>query len=81
MRWRNIGTGGYKSRLSELKKMPAHDLLGVAQGASMADLKAAYVRLVRALHPDQADEFMAPYNQEVLKLVNAAYESLRKRNR
>ncbi|WP_375692114.1 hypothetical protein [Pseudooceanicola sp. LIPI14-2-Ac024] len=38
------------------------------------------MQLVKTYHPDGSDVFMTQYNQEVLKLINSAYEKLSKQN-
>lgn len=50
-----------------------YDTLGVAQGASEADIKKAYRKLARQYHPDINKEAGA---EEKFKEVNAAYEIL-----
>lgn len=79
MRWRELNRG-YTDRLSALSAMTPHERLGVPPDASLEEVKAAYIRLVKAYHPDGSDRFMMKYNQEVLKLINAAYEILRERS-
>jgi curved DNA-binding protein CbpA len=76
MRWRDLNQS-YKDRLASLSAMTPHERLGVPPGASPVEIKAAYIRLVKAYHPDSSDPFMIKHNQEVLKLINAAYEILR----
>jgi curved DNA-binding protein CbpA len=78
MRWRNL-KGGYKDRLTALSAMTPHERLGVRPDASLNEIKAAYIRLVKAYHPHGSDRFMIKHNQEVLKLINAAYKILRER--
>ncbi len=69
---------GYADRLAALSAMRPHELFGVNVDASPEEIKAAYIRMVKAYHPDTSDPFMARHNQEVLKLVNIAYEKLEK---
>lgn len=76
MRWRNFGEG-YTGQIATLAKKAPRELLGVAANADRLEIKAAYIRMVKAYHPDTADPFMAKHNQEVLKLINAAYEKLK----
>ena len=49
-------------------------LLGVSRNASGDEIKKAYLRLARELHPDTNDD---PQAHEQFKLVNLAYETLR----
>lgn len=76
MRWKDLNQA-YKGRLEILAAKSPHELLAVDADASSGDIKSAYLRLVKAYHPDVADPFMAKHNQEVLKLINAAYERLK----
>jgi molecular chaperone DnaJ len=52
-----------------------YQVLGVSRTATESEIKRAYLRLARELHPDanQGD----PANEERFKLVNLAYETLR----
>jgi len=67
----------YSSRLSQSAKLSPHKLLGVSQDASPEQIRLAYLRLVKAYHPDKSDPFMARYNSEMIKLINAAYDRLK----
>lgn len=49
-------------------------LLGVSRTATADEIKKAYLRLARELHPDTNDD---PAAHEQFKLVNLAYETLR----
>jgi DnaJ-class molecular chaperone len=76
MRWKDLNQR-YKGRIAALAAMAPRELLGVHADASAEDIKLAYFRMVKAYHPDVSDPFMAKHNQEVLKLINAAYEQLK----
>jgi len=78
MRWKEL-RNGYKDRVAELAALPPHELLGVTSGATAEELKSAYIRMVKTYHPDRSDPFMARHNEEVIKLINAAYEKLKDR--
>ena len=75
MRWRPI-QGEYHSELERLKGLDPFALLGVSQGASAEEIKAAYRAKVKIYHPDGADEFLMDYILEVTKLLNAAYRTI-----
>jgi DnaJ-class molecular chaperone len=76
MKWNDLKRG-YENRLSGFAKLPPHELLGVDAAASKTEIKAAYIKLVKAYHPDTADPFMARHNSEMIKLINAAYDKLK----
>ena len=75
MRWREVHPLDVSSAAALSKRTPA-EILRVAPDASCVEIKAAYRRLVRVYHPDVADAFLRRRNQEMLKLVNRAYEAL-----
>ncbi len=75
MRWRDVRPLDASS-MEALAKRPPAAILRVAPDASCADIKAAYRRLARAYHPDVAAPFVRRRNQEMLKLINRAYEAL-----
>jgi DnaJ-class molecular chaperone len=75
MKWKDLNTG-YASKLQEMAALPPRALLGVSETASESEIKAAYRQLAKTYHPDGVDAFMATYNQEVLKLINRAYDAL-----
>ena len=62
MRWRTLNS--YRSALEELRGMPAHELLGVPASATVAEIKAAYRKRVRAYHPDCVDPFLKGHGEE-----------------
>lgn len=56
-----------------------YDVLGVRQGASQDEIKAAYKTLVKKYHPDQyANNPLSDLAQEKIKEINAAYDQLSK---
>jgi curved DNA-binding protein CbpA len=76
MRWKNINRH-YASHLRTLAAMEPRALLGVAVDATREEIRRAYLAKVKAYHPDLSDPFMVRHNQEVLKLINVAFEKLR----
>ena len=65
--------------LSRQTNLEPHVLLGVAADATVDEIKNAYRRMVKVYHPDKADQFMRNHNEQVVKLINAAFEKLTKR--
>jgi curved DNA-binding protein CbpA len=76
MKWKELKEA-HSNRLSEMAKMSPHALLGIPANAAPDQIKTAYLELVKTYHPDKSDPFMARHNEEVIKLVNAAYEKLK----
>ncbi len=70
----------YKNRtpdeLARLASLSRHELLGVPADASLPEIKRAYRRMARIYHPDSSHPFMRSYHEQVMKLLNEAYEQL-----
>lgn len=73
MKWRPLD-GKHRDRIEILRDMPAHELLGIAADASAQEIKQAYRRKARAYHPDRLDPFLRPHGEEIMRLLNRAYE-------
>jgi len=73
MRWRNLDSQ-YSDRLAVVRAQQPHEILGVPMDCSPAGARKAYLGLVKAYHPDRTDPFMACFNEEMIKIVNLAYE-------
>jgi DnaJ-class molecular chaperone len=76
VRWNELKRS-YADRIEAMAKLAPHELLGVDPGTPKEQIRAAYLQLVKAYHPDGSDPFMAKHNQEVTKLLNSAYQKLR----
>jgi DnaJ-class molecular chaperone len=76
MRWKDLNRS-YSNRVAALAAMAPHELLGVSPDATPNEIKSAYIKLIKAYHPDTSDPFMARHNGEVVKLINVAYEKLK----
>lgn len=75
MRWRPLG-GAHLNRIEHLRRLPPHELLGVGAGASFEEIRRAYRARARAYHPDRMDPFLRAHGEEVMRLINTAYERL-----
>jgi DnaJ-class molecular chaperone len=75
MEWREVKKS-YRDRLDELAHLRPAQLLEVPDDAPREEIRKAYLAKVRTYHPDAVDPFVKAYSEEVLKLVNRAYEVL-----
>jgi DnaJ-class molecular chaperone len=75
MKWRPLN-GKYQDRIEVLRAMPPHVLLDVAANATAEEIKRAYRRKVKTYHPDRIDSFLRPHGEEIMKLLNRAYQVL-----
>ena len=78
MNWRDIPTR-YTDRAEILSAQKPHEILEVSEAATLDEVKAAYRRLVKIYHPDKSHGFVQSSNEEVLKIVNDAYQAMAKR--
>ncbi len=75
MRWRNRNPQ-LSDELARLRALKPHEVLGIAPDSSADDIRAAFRRMVKIYHPDKSDPFMRKYNEQVMKIVNDAYDQL-----
>ena len=79
MKWVPMSQESGEAFFERQSAMPAHELLGVSESATDADLTKAYRRLVAKYHPDRLDPFLKPYADRLMRLINAAYDQERRR--
>lgn len=79
MQWKDLSRK-YTNNIDVEKKKSPFELLGVEKNVSEKELRKAYLNKVKVYHPDCADPFLHKYNQEMLKLINLAYEKINKGN-
>jgi curved DNA-binding protein CbpA len=80
VKWKPIRQG-YSDRIDELRRKPPHELLEIREHPTLSQLKHAYRAKVKAYHPDRLDPFLRPHAQEILKIINGAFEVLMRRCR
>lgn len=80
MKWNNLKEG-YKSNLEIERRKTPHEILGVEDGVDSSVLRKSYISKVKAYHPDSSDSFMREYNQEMLKIINLAYSTIREKTK
>lgn len=78
MKWHNLPRI-YIDRITELKEQLSRDpyaVLGISETASDSEIKQAYRKHVSAYHPDKQCDFLRGHAQEVMKIINAAYDRI-----
>ncbi len=76
MKWRDLKTN--RDRLGQLKGQTPYEILRVDPSATLAELRRAYKSLVRTYHPDSSHAFMKGTNEEIIKVINVAYQTILK---
>jgi DnaJ-class molecular chaperone len=80
MKWRALD-GRHTPWIDRYRQQTPEELLGVVPGANATAIKAAYRRKAMAYHPDRVDAFLRPRAEEMMKLINCAYQSALSRAR
>lgn len=78
MKWKDIPST-YQDRITALRNQLVEDpfsVLGLSPTASNDEIRLAYRKKVRAYHPDRQDAFVKLHAQEVIKVINTAYEHI-----
>jgi DnaJ-class molecular chaperone len=79
MKWVPLSQESGETFFQRQSSMPVHELFGVVESATDAELTRAYRRLVAKYHPDRLDPFLKPYSDRLMRLINAAYDQERRR--
>lgn len=78
MKWKDLNSG-YEGRLERLRNAKPHEILEVPEDASLDEIKNAYRKKISISHPDRSSSFMKSTDEEITKIINQAYEELRRR--
>lgn len=84
VRWKDQGSQKLRKELlalqMKMKKMNPFQVLGVEDGAEVAECKKAYFKLVRKYHPDRllktANDELKDLCEDILASINEAYSTL-----
>lgn len=79
MKWVPLSQESGEAFYARQSALPAHELLGISESATVAEVTQAYRRLVAKYHPDRLDPFLRPYSDRLMRLINAAYDQERRR--
>jgi len=79
MKWVPLSQESGAAFFERQSALPAHELLGISEAATDAELILAYRRLVAKYHPDRLDPFLKPYSDRLMRLINVAYDHERRR--
>jgi len=75
MKWRDAHPP-HEDLLQRFAALPPEEVLGVSPAAGRSELRAAWLRLLKVYHPDRSDPFLQAHNEEMVKLINQAYQVL-----
>ena len=76
IKWRDLNET--PNRLEDLRKTPPRELFGLEEPFTERDLKNAYRKLIKLYHPDRLDDFLKGHGSEVSKIINEAYETIKR---
>ena len=75
MKWKELNR--YSNIIEELQNKDPYEILGVKKTASQEEIRKAYIKKVKTYHPDNSDEFIKNNNEEIMKIINDAYEKIK----
>lgn len=74
MRW--VERKRYTDVLAAARAKSPHQILGVEPGCGLEAVRKVYLRMVKTYHPDASDPFTRAFDEEMLKIINGAYEAV-----
>lgn len=76
IKWRDLNER--QDRLEDLRNKSPRDLFGLKENFTERELKNAYRKLIKSYHPDRLDDFLKGHGSEVSKIINRAYEAIKR---
>lgn len=75
MRWRDQNQP-HEDLVRQFGALPPEEILGVSPGAGRSELRSAWLKRLKVYHPDRSDPFLRAHNEEMVKIINQAYQAL-----
>lgn len=77
MEWKDVNYG-YNDKIKILQGMSPYEILEVSRDVTEENLVMSYRKKIKLYHPDLTDQFMKRYSEEISKIINNAYMTIRK---
>ena len=74
LKWKELNR--YTNFIEELQKKTPYEILEIKNTATPEEIRQAYLKKVKIYHPDNSDEFIKINNENILKIINGAYETI-----
>ena len=74
LKWKELNR--YKDFIEELQQKDPYEILEIKNTATPEQIIKAYLKKVKIYHPDNSDEFIKINNENILKIINGAYETI-----
>ena len=75
MEWNELNR--HSNIVEKLQNKDPYEILEIKSTASQEEIRKAYLRKVKTYHPDNSDEFIKINNENILKIINGAYEKIK----
>ena len=74
LKWKELNR--YTDFIEELRQKGPYEILEIKNTATPEEIRQAYLKKVKIYHPDNSDEFIKINNENILKIINGAYETI-----